>query len=336
MQQVCSKVRLGHQKKMQTRQNTDTPTGGARRTVTRRYTPPPSRGAFAGGPAQCRGAGRRAVCQGGPGRLCWPHSSPLSSPTKAVGHQPAEPSTGSRVGAFAGPAAMSRPTVTTWRGSNGTAAEGGNAAGQRAATAAPDHDGTAGGGNDRREDSDRSNGGTGSGRHGDGGDGDSGATHRGERRRRDRRDEGGGDGEIRLEEGEVVAPQEDTTALASAWPGSARAPSARRSWTITARSCRPAVPAAPPPPTACGWPRPTLGHLPADPLHRAPHRRHLRIQRRRNRRRRSPVRHPRLPHRPQSPGNSAVAPHRPAKDTNGNRTDADLGTLPLYECGEPG
>ncbi|MGW4874153.1 hypothetical protein [Streptomyces chartreusis] len=25
-----------------------------------------------------------------------------------------------------------------------------------------------------------------------------------------------------------------------------------------------------------------------------------------------------------------------AKETNGIRTDADLGTLPVYECGEPG
>lgn len=25
-----------------------------------------------------------------------------------------------------------------------------------------------------------------------------------------------------------------------------------------------------------------------------------------------------------------------AKDANGNCTDADFGTLPLYECGEPG
>ncbi|MEU6307783.1 hypothetical protein, partial [Streptomyces chartreusis] len=59
MQQVCAEVRLRHQKKMQTRQNTDAPAGGARRTVTRRYIPPPSRGPWGGGAPPGGGAGPR-------------------------------------------------------------------------------------------------------------------------------------------------------------------------------------------------------------------------------------------------------------------------------------
>ncbi|CAM5322073.1 RNA polymerase sigma-70 region 2 domain-containing protein OS=Streptomyces chartreusis OX=1969 GN=HUT05_45230 PE=4 SV=1 [Streptomyces chartreusis] len=341
MQQVCSKVRLGHQKKMQTRQNTDTPTGGARRTVTRRYTPPPSRGAFAGGPRPVprRRPARRVAKAAGAALLASLITLVLTDQSGAGISLPSLRQVPG-VGAFAGPGGHEQADGDDLGGgSNGTAAEGGNAGRAKGGDGSGrDHDGTAGGGNDRREDSDRSNGGTGSGRHGDGGDGDSGGDST-EENGGDGidGDEGGGDGEIRLEEGEVVAPQEDTTGPGVSLAGistSAVGQEVVDHHGSLMQTCGPggtpttySVWVAASDPSGIYLLTLSIEH-PTDGTYES-----------------SAgvtdgdaVRFDIPAYRTGPKALETVQLHLTAraKDTNGNRTDADLGTLPLYECGEPG
>ncbi|GGX56655.1 RNA polymerase sigma factor [Streptomyces chartreusis] len=342
MQQVCAEVRLGHQKKTQTRQNTDAPAGGARRTVTRRYTPPPSRGPFTGGPRAVprRRPARRVAKAAGAALLASLITVVLTDQSGAGISLPSLRQVPG-VGAFAGPGGHEQADGDDLGGdSNGIAAEGGNAGRAKGdADSGRDRgqDGSAGGGNDRREDGDRSSGDTGSGRHGGGGDGDSGDG--GDENGGDgiSGDENGGDGEIRLEEGEVVAPPEDVTGPSVSLAGisaSAVGQEVVDHHGSLMQTCGPGGT----PTTYSVW------VAASDPS--GVYRLLLSIE------------HPTDGTYESSTGvadGDAVRFDVPAyrtgpkaletvqlrltawaKDTNGNRTDADLGTLPLYECGEPG
>ncbi|MFD5843324.1 hypothetical protein [Streptomyces chartreusis] len=222
-------------------------------------------------------------------------------------------------------------------------AEGGNAGrakGDGDSGRDRDQGGSAGGGNDRREDGDRSSSDTGSGSHGDGGDGDSGdsSDENGENGGDGiSGDEDDGDGEIPLEEGEVVAPQEDIAGPSVSLAGISASGVGQEvvdHHGSLMQTCRPGGT----PTTYSVWvaasdpsgvyrlllssEHPTDGTYESStgvadgdavrfdvPAYRTG---------------------------PKALETVQVRLTARAKDANGNRTDAGLGTLPLYECGEPG